>query len=161
MEFSAATWIALGALLLAGIATVYAVRITARYARLQGEQRELSARLARYEHAAHQEAEERGQRADLRVSLHRSPDRIVLVNAGVGRAADVNLTAEDRNRTGSHINPRDLRRNLPIRSLASGAECAFEAFVLWDYQPTFDVRVTWTDPDGSPREFETVLYGAA
>lgn len=161
MEFSAAIWIALGALLLAGIAIVQSVGTAARQRRIEEEQRQLVERIGRYEHAVRREAEERSQRADLRVSLHRDPDRIVLANAGEGRAMDVNITVEDRNRTGSHINPRDLRRNLPIPSFAPGAECTLGAFVLWDYQPTFDVVVTWTDLDGTAREFETVLYGAA
>ena len=161
MEFSGATWTILGALLLAGIATYKWLRASAHQVKLQEELRQLAERIDRYEHAARQEAESRSQRADLRVSLHRDPDQIVLVNAGKGRAADVNLTVEDRNRTGSHINPRDLRRNLPIQSFGPGAECVFDAFVLWDYQPTFEVLITWTDLDGTSREFETVLYGAS
>jgi hypothetical protein len=151
------TTIALGAFLVAALAGLHSVRTAQKQGKMQEEQLDIQRKLAAYDLRDHEAAEERSKRAEIRVILERDPDRFILTNVGQARALDVRLHVEAFEYKGA-ILEAELRRKLPISVLDPGTEVTFGALVAWQHSPAFNVRVTWSDSDGSPREFETVLH---
>lgn len=151
MKFTVETLIALVALLFSVVFGIHSMYTARRQTRLQE-------RLAEHELRTHQEALDHSQRADLQVRLERDPDRIVLMNCGGAAARDVHLDVKSANTAPNPIGPHDVRR-LPLARLGPDDECPFSAFVLWDYNPAFEIVIQWRDPDGTERRTERTLYG--
>jgi len=150
-EMNAETVISLLAVVLSATAWIHSIRTSRRL-------NELAERNAEYELRAHQEAEERSQRADPKVRLERNPGQIVLWNDGEAIAEDVGLVITREDGTSPIV--RHDRRKLPLARLHPGRNngCRFSALVAWEIEKEFNCVITWRDSRGGEQRKELPLY---
>lgn len=142
MTFTPDTWIALAALLVSVGSVLFTWVTSRRLNRLQAE-------VAQAELRKHQEEEEWARHAAVRVRLQKDPDQFVVWNEGGAEARDVDLQIRRPDGESDPIEQARRYGKLPIPRLRPGDEYGIGAFVLGEHAITFEVKVTWIDPDGA------------
>lgn len=166
-----ATWIALGSLLVSGIAVIRSSRADQRSIdiaddqnKIALEQRDLHERLVEIEEARRDEEQRRQDRAEVSVDLLPSgkSSELVLRNHGPARAEDVHVEikmsgeGEEAYRSPSEEDFREDPPRLPVALDPDGREVWRLAFHM-GFAPPLDARVSWNDVRGERIQRETTL----
>jgi hypothetical protein len=157
-----AALIALGSLVVAGVALRMQMSTSAVASDLAERSNALQERIARIEEDRRSEEISRAGQAEVRVSLVRKPDKrgksreyLVLDNIGEASAIDVSLDAIVVRGDGHQPFQYDASL-FPIPELKRGSAVETAAILTLGTGMTFDVTVSWSDARGRQTEYQLV-----
>lgn len=130
--------------------------------KLKKDQAKMESILANHQIQDYEQARQAKSKADIDVALRpgraRGTYQIVLSNQGGAAAQNVNLAIRQAEGAGSPLVQGDYDKKLPIPRLDPGKECPLLAALSHQCYPPFNVRVSWDDPDGTPRTKDQIIY---